>query len=130
MTQTAGLTPEMRDMMVQTLRQVVQRDLPDEKLLELDANDEFPADFIQELLSPNVGLHLIFLPESVGGLGGGAMDICVVSEEMAALDLGVATAFLAICLGTDPRAKESLARTHCDRRHGCGVRRNRTSGWQ
>jgi alkylation response protein AidB-like acyl-CoA dehydrogenase len=102
MTQTAGLTPEMRDMMVQTLRQVVQRDLPDEKLLELDANDEFPADFIQELLSPNVGLHLIFLPESVGGLGGGAMDICVVSEEMAALDLGVATAFLAICLGTDP----------------------------
>jgi len=102
MTQTAGLTPEMRDMMVQTMRKVVQRDLPDDKLLDLDARDEFPAAFIQELLSPNVGLHLIFLPESVGGLGGGALDICVVSEEMAALDLGVATAFLAICLGTDP----------------------------
>lgn len=102
MTQTAGLSPEMRDMMVQTMKQVVRRELPDDKLLALDARDEFPAAFIQELLSPNVGLHLIFLPENVGGLGGGALDICRVSEEMAALDLGVATAFLAICLGTDP----------------------------
>jgi len=102
MTQTAGLSPEMRDMIVQTMKQVMRRDLPDDKLLALDARDEFPADFIQELLSPNVGLHLIFLPENVGGLGGGALDICRVSEEMAALDLGVATAFLAICLGTDP----------------------------
>lgn len=102
MTQTAGLSPEMRDMIVQTMKQVVRRDLPDDKLLDLDAQDRFPADFIRELLSPNVGLHLIFLPENVGGLGGGALDICRVSEEMAALDLGVATAFLAICLGTDP----------------------------
>ncbi len=102
MTQTAGLSPEMREMIVQTLRQVVQRDLPDDILLGLDARDEFPVAFIRELLSPNVGLHLIFLPEAVGGLGGGALDICRVSEEMAAIDLGVATAFLAICLGTDP----------------------------
>ncbi len=49
-----------------------------------------------------MGLHLIFLPEEHGGLGGGARDICRVSEEMAVWDLGVATAFLAICLGTDP----------------------------
>ncbi len=102
MTQTAGLTPEMREMMVQTMKQVVQRDLPDAELLGLDERDEFPAEFIKELLSPNVGLHLVFLPESVGGLGGGALDICEVSMEMAAMDLGVATAFLAICLGTDP----------------------------
>lgn len=102
MTQTAGLSREMRDMIIQTLRQVVGRQLPDEKILQLDHDDEFPADVIQELLSPNVGLHLIFLPEEVGGLGGGALDICRVSEEMAAIDLGLATAFLAICLGTDP----------------------------
>jgi alkylation response protein AidB-like acyl-CoA dehydrogenase len=57
---------------------------------------------IRKLLSPDVGLHLIFLPEENGGLGGGARDICRVSEEMAFWDLGVATAFLAICLGTDP----------------------------
>ncbi len=98
----AGLSPEMCDMVVQTLKQVTARELPDAYLLELDEKDEFPADVIRKLLSPDVGLHLIFLPESAGGLGGGARDICKVSEEMAKIDLGVATAFLAICLGTDP----------------------------
>jgi alkylation response protein AidB-like acyl-CoA dehydrogenase len=102
MTTPAGLTPEMCDMVVQTLRQVVKRDLPDERVLALDQAETFPEEFIRTLLSPEVGLHLLFLPESVGGLGGGARDICLVSEEMAGIDLGVATAFLAICLGTDP----------------------------
>ncbi|MDD5718571.1 MAG: acyl-CoA dehydrogenase family protein, partial [Candidatus Krumholzibacteria bacterium] len=102
MTRLAGLAPEMTEMVVQTLRQVVQRELPDARVLELDSADLFPHDLIQKLLSPDVGLHLIFLPESAGGLGGGARDICRVSEEMAAVDLGVATAFLSICLGTDP----------------------------
>jgi alkylation response protein AidB-like acyl-CoA dehydrogenase len=98
----AGLSTEMCDMVIQTLRQVVGRELPDERMLELDEKDIFPEDFIRKLLSPDVGLHLIFLPEEYCGLGGGARDICRVSEEMAAFDLGVATAFLAICLGTDP----------------------------
>ena len=102
MTRSAGLAPEMTDMVVTTLRQVMQRELPDAKALELDAKDLFPQELIGKLLSPDVGLQLIFLPESAGGLGGGARDICRVSEEMAAIDLGVATAFLAICLGTDP----------------------------
>ncbi|MHB8079711.1 MAG: acyl-CoA dehydrogenase family protein [Candidatus Krumholzibacteriia bacterium] len=102
MTTPAGLTPEMCDMVVQTLRQVVRRDLPDERVLALDKAETFPEEFIRTLLSPDVGLHLLFLPESAGGLGGGARDICLVSEEMAGIDLGVATAFLAICLGTDP----------------------------
>ncbi len=102
MSQTAGLSPDLLEMVVQTLRQVVRRELPDERILELDQREEFPHDLIRTLLSAEVGLHLIFLPESAGGLGGGARDICRVSEEMAAVDLGVATAFLAICLGTDP----------------------------
>jgi alkylation response protein AidB-like acyl-CoA dehydrogenase len=102
MNRPAGLAPEMTDMVIQTLQQVVARELPDAKLLELDETDIFPDDVIQKLLSPDVGLHLIFLPESAGGLGGGARDICRVSEVMAGHDLGVATAFLAICLGTDP----------------------------
>ncbi len=102
MNRPAGLAPEMTDMVIQTLQQVVARELPDAKLLELDEADVFPTDVIHKLLSPDVGLHLIFLPESAGGLGGGARDICRVSEVMAGHDLGVATAFLAICLGTDP----------------------------
>ena len=98
----AGLSPEMSSMVLQTLRQVVSRELTDHAIMQMDARDEFPSELIQKLLSPDVGLHLIFLPEEAGGLGGGARDICRISEEMAAWDLGVATAFLAICLGTDP----------------------------
>ncbi|MBK7187917.1 MAG: acyl-CoA dehydrogenase family protein [bacterium] len=98
----AGLAPEMSAMVLQTLRQVVGRELTDHRIMEMDEQDKFPMELIQKLLSPDVGLHLIFLPEDCGGLGGGARDICRVSEEMAAWDLGVATAFLAICLGTDP----------------------------
>jgi len=102
MTQTAGLSPDLRDMIIQTLRKVTAKHLPDARILQLDQNHEFPADVVQELLSPEVGLHLIFLPEDVDGLGGGAQDIVAVSEEMAAIDLALATAFLSICLGTDP----------------------------
>jgi len=97
-----GLSTEMCDMVIQTLRKVVGRELPDAKILEFDEKDIFPDDVIRKLLSPEVGLHLIFLPTENCGLGGGARDICRVSEEMASWDLGVATAFLAICLGTDP----------------------------
>ena len=67
----AGLSTEMCDMVIQTLRQVVGRELPDERMLELDKKDIFPEDFIRKLLSPDVGLHLIFLPEEYCGLGGG-----------------------------------------------------------
>ena len=102
MTQLAGLAPDMLDMVVSTLRDVMAKHLPDERMIELDQNDEFPTALVEELVSPDVGMHLLFLPEEVGGLGGGARDICRVSEEMALVDLGVATAFLAIFLGTEP----------------------------
>ncbi len=109
-----GLSLEMCSMVIQTLQQVVKRDLPDDKILELDEKDIFPEDLIRHLLSPDVGLHLIFLPEYAGGLGGGARDICKVSEEMAKVDLGIATAFLAICLGTDPI---TVGGTEAQKRH-------------
>jgi len=102
MTTTAGLAPDMLEMVLETLGDVMRKHLPDARMIELDTNDEFPTDLVQELVSPDVGMHLLFLPEDVGGLGGGAYDICRVSEQMAAVDLGVATAFLAIFLGTEP----------------------------
>lgn len=47
-------------------------------------------------------MHLVFIPEEYGGLGGNAYDIYRVSEVMASIDLGVATGVLATFLGTDP----------------------------
>jgi alkylation response protein AidB-like acyl-CoA dehydrogenase len=87
---------------LQTLRTVAERRLDKETRLRLDEDDAFPLDLVNELLGPEVGLHLLFLPEEVGGLDGGGRDLLRVSEEMARIDLGVATAFLAIALGVDP----------------------------
>jgi len=98
----AGLDAESLNFVLQTLKTFAERRLGQDVRLRLDANDEFPMELIRELLGPEVGLHLIFLPEEVGGLGGGGYDLLRVSEEMARIDLGVATAFLAIALGVDP----------------------------
>jgi alkylation response protein AidB-like acyl-CoA dehydrogenase len=54
------------------------------------------------MLSPEVGLHLVFLPAEHDGMGGGAFDVYRLSCEFARIDLGLATAMLAVALGTDP----------------------------
>ncbi|MBT3220223.1 MAG: acyl-CoA dehydrogenase, partial [Proteobacteria bacterium] len=97
-----GLDNETLDAVIETLHQVTSSRLNLARRLELDAKDEFPHDLIGEMLGPDVGFHLFFLPEEVGGLGCGARDLFRVSEELARIDLGVGTAFLAIALGVDP----------------------------
>jgi alkylation response protein AidB-like acyl-CoA dehydrogenase len=54
------------------------------------------------MLSPEIGLQLLFIPEEYGGMGGGALDCCAVTREFAKICLGVGTAFFAIQLGSDP----------------------------
>ena len=76
--------------------------LTPENLRKWDDEEIFPEAEIRELLGPEIGLQLLFIPEEYGGMGGGARDMAAVSEEMAKICLGVATAFLAIHLGADP----------------------------
>jgi alkylation response protein AidB-like acyl-CoA dehydrogenase len=102
MRERAGLDDETLGFVLQTLKTVSDRRLDKETRLQLDEEDEFPVELVNEMLGPELGLHLLFLPEEVGGLGGGGRDLFRVSEEMARIDLGVATAFLAIALGVDP----------------------------
>ncbi|MCU0513671.1 MAG: acyl-CoA dehydrogenase family protein, partial [Anaerolineae bacterium] len=99
----ATLDAETRDMILDTLQRYADDRLSVDFLLELDHNDEFPHKVLAELYDPaRLGLHLIFIPEEYGGLGGGAYDIYRVSELMATIDLGIATGVLATFLGTDP----------------------------
>jgi alkylation response protein AidB-like acyl-CoA dehydrogenase len=98
-----GLDPDSLSLMLSTLRKYADRKLPDSKLLELDQKDEFPRKIFKDLCDAGVlGLHLLFIPEEYGGLGGGAYDIYRVSEVMASIDLGIATGVLATFLGADP----------------------------
>ncbi len=98
-----GLDTETLDMILSTLKEYAERKLKPEFLRELDEKDEFPMQVLKDLYNPDeFGLHLIFIPEEYGGLGGGAYDIYRVSEAMARIDLGIATGVLATFLGTDP----------------------------
>jgi len=98
----AGLDLESRQMVLDTLQMVRKRLLPKEKILELDKHETFPEEIIREMLGPDIGLQLLFIPEQYGGMGGGARDCCALTREMAKICLGVATAFFAIQLGADP----------------------------
>ena len=97
-----GLPLDEREMILDLINKVKDRMLSKEKIITLDEKEEFPLAVIEELLGPNVGLQLLFIPEEFGGMGGGARDIAAVSEAMAKICLGLSTAFLAIHLGTDP----------------------------
>jgi alkylation response protein AidB-like acyl-CoA dehydrogenase len=93
---------EMFSMVMDTIDKLEKERLSLETKLEMDRTGEFPMDLIRFMLGPDIALHLIFIPEEYGGLGAGAVEIAAVSERMAKMDLGVATSFLAICLGMDP----------------------------
>jgi alkylation response protein AidB-like acyl-CoA dehydrogenase len=88
-------------MVLAALRKFAEKRLTPDYLLALDHDDRFPIELLKELYEQQ-GLHLLFIPEAFGGMGGNAYDIYRVSELIASIDLGVATGVLATFLGTDP----------------------------
>ena len=99
---SAGLDKETLDATLDALRTFAERQLPDHKLLELDARDEFPAEIIREMCGPQLGIQLFFVPEEFNGMGAAAFDLYRICEQMARVDVGVATGVLATFLGSDP----------------------------
>src|SRR5579872_7043590 len=88
---------------LKSLREFAKKKLPDQELIDLDARDECPIEIVRDMCSPDkLGIQLLFIPEEFGGMGGGTFDVYCVCEEMARIDLGVATAVLATFLGSDP----------------------------
>ena len=102
MTEQTRLDPEMLSMVLDTIDKLEKEKITLEAKLEMDRVGDFPEELIRFMLGPEIALHLIFIPEEYGGLGAGTSDIAIVSERMAKMDLAIATAFLAICLGMDP----------------------------
>ena len=97
-----GLDAESRQMVLDIVTKIKTRLLTRENILEFDRKEIFPEEIIRTLLGPDIGLQLLFIPEVYGGMGGGARDCCALTREMAGICLGVATAFFAIQLGSDP----------------------------
>ena len=70
----AGLDPKELSQVIVTLQRYADKELTVARLIDLDHKDEFPQDVLDELYQ-GIGLHLLFIPEELGGMGGGAMDI-------------------------------------------------------
>ena len=97
------IAPKTLKLSLKSLPDFAKKRLPDETLIELDERDECPLEIVRHMCSPDkLGIQLLFIPEEFGGMGGGAFDVYCICEEMAHIDLGVATAVLATFLGSDP----------------------------
>jgi alkylation response protein AidB-like acyl-CoA dehydrogenase len=97
-----GLDKETLDLTLEALKDFTAANLPEKKLLELDANEEFPVEIVRDMCGAGLGIQLLFIPEEFEGMGGGAFDDYRVCEELARVDLGVATGVFATFLGSDP----------------------------
>ncbi|HZD01188.1 MAG TPA: acyl-CoA dehydrogenase family protein [Actinomycetes bacterium] len=97
-----GLDAETLAMILDAIRGFAAGRLPDERLLELDARDEFPENEIRAMCGDELGIHLLFIPEAYQGMGGDAFDTYRVCEQMAAIDVGIATGVFATFLGSEP----------------------------
>src|SRR5246127_3639908 len=88
---------------LKSLKEFAKKRLPDEVLIDLDERDECPIEIVRDMCSPDkLGIQLLFIPEEFGGMGGGTFDVYCICEEMARIDLGIATSVLATFLGSDP----------------------------
>ncbi|HSF85944.1 MAG TPA: acyl-CoA dehydrogenase family protein [Acidimicrobiia bacterium] len=97
----AGLDRDTLSLVLDTIRDFGENELPDTYLLELDEKDEFPEPIVRQMLS-ELGVSLLFIPEQYGGMGAGTFDIYRVCELLARIDVGVATGVFATFLGSDP----------------------------
>jgi alkylation response protein AidB-like acyl-CoA dehydrogenase len=97
------ITKKTLQLSLKSLKEFAKKKLPDEELIALDARDECPVEIVRHMCRPDkLGIQLLFVPEEYGGFGGGAFDVYCVCEEMARIDLGIATSVLATFLGSDP----------------------------
>jgi acyl-CoA dehydrogenase len=97
------IAPKTLKLSIKSLRDFAKKKLPDDTLLDIDRRDECPVDIVHYMCSPDqLGIQLLLVPEEYGGLGGGTFDVYLICEEMARIDLGIATSVFATFLGSDP----------------------------
>ncbi|MGZ6266981.1 MAG: acyl-CoA dehydrogenase family protein [Actinomycetota bacterium] len=96
-----SLDPDTLSMVLAALREFATSRFSDQRLLELDAKDEAPVEDLRAMCGADLGIHLLFLPEEYGGMGGGSFDVYRVSEQLARIDVGIATGVSVGSLGSD-----------------------------
>ncbi|HRC56313.1 MAG TPA: acyl-CoA dehydrogenase family protein, partial [Kofleriaceae bacterium] len=93
---------ETLDAALSALADFAKRYLPDATLRELDHKDQFPEELVRRMCSDELGVQLFFVPEQYGGLGAGSYGVYRICEQLAGVDVGIATGVLATFLGSEP----------------------------
>ncbi len=92
-----------RNLMLDSLKQYAKNRISHEFLRQQDAKNEIPLDILKEMYDHDIlGVHLLLIPEEYGGLSGQTTEIYRVCEQLARIDLGIATGVFATFLGSDP----------------------------
>jgi alkylation response protein AidB-like acyl-CoA dehydrogenase len=77
------------------------RQIAEQKILpvrmELDEKEEFPWNIMKDLADAD--MFRVFVPEAYEGLGGGCLELCLVTEELSRVCSGVAVSYAASALG-------------------------------
>ncbi|MFC1514270.1 acyl-CoA dehydrogenase family protein [Candidatus Omnitrophota bacterium] len=93
-----GLTEEQ--IMIRDLTRKISEEKIKPKSREWDEKEEFPWEAMKALAQSD--LFAVCIPEEYGGMGGGLLDLCLVTEEISRIDGGVSTSYAASFLGTFP----------------------------
>lgn len=92
-----------RNLMLDSLKHYAQDNISFDFIREHDAKNEIPLPLLKDMYDPKVlGVHLLLIPVEYGGVAGSTTDIYRVCEELARIDLGIATSVFATFLGSDP----------------------------
>ncbi|WP_178338099.1 acyl-CoA dehydrogenase family protein [Candidatus Avelusimicrobium facis] len=92
-----------RNLMLDSLKQYAKNRISHEFIRQHDAKNEIPLEILKEMYDHDtLGVHLLLIPEEYGGLGGQTTEIYRVCEQLARIDLGIATGVFATFLGSDP----------------------------
>jgi len=85
----------------QTVKQMA-RTIAEEKMLplraELDEKEQFPRSVIDELAATD--LLGAYIPEEYGGLGGGCLEMCLITEELSRICAGLGVSYAVNALGS------------------------------
>ncbi len=92
-----------RNLMLDSLKHYAQDNISFDFIREHDAKNEIPLPLLKDMYDPKIlGVHLLLIPVEYGGVAGSTTDIYRVCEELARIDLGIATSVFATFLGSDP----------------------------
>ncbi|MEW5950561.1 MAG: acyl-CoA dehydrogenase family protein [Elusimicrobiota bacterium] len=92
-----------RNLMLDSLKAYAKKKITYDYIREKDAVNECPLEVLKEMYDTDkLGVHLLMIPAEYGGVSGGTYDIYRICEQLARIDLGIATSVFATFLGTDP----------------------------